>query len=66
MIKYHMRDMRSSSGMSYKALRAQHELPQRIDHGEIVIINEEQTARNAATKYMSGKGKFPKRMNVTM
>ena len=66
MIKYHTRDMRPSSGMSYRALRAQHQLPQQINHGEIVINNEERTARNAATKYASGEGKFPRKMNVTM
>ena len=66
MIKYHTRDMIPSSGMSYRALRAQHQLPQQIDHGEIVINNEERTAHNAATKYASEKGTFPRRMNVTM
>ena len=66
MIKYHTRDMIPSSGMSYRALRAQHQIPQRTDHGKIVINNEERTTRNAATKYTSGEGKFPRRMNMTM
>ena len=58
MIKYHARDMRPSSGMSSWALRAQHQIPQRIDHGEIVINNEERTAQNAATKIVVEKENF--------
>ena len=53
MIKYHTRDMRPFSGMSYRVLRVKHQLPQWTEHGEIVINNEERTARNAATKYTS-------------
>jgi len=66
MIKYHTRDMRPSNGMIYRVLRVQHQLPQWTDHGEIGINNEERRAQNAAKKYTSEEGKFPRRMNVTM
>ena len=58
--------MRPSSGMSYRVLRMQHRLPQRTDYGNIMTNKEERTAQNAATKYTSGKGKFPRRRNMMM
>ena len=50
--------MRPSSRMIYRMTRVQYQLPQQIDHGEIVVNNEERTARNATTSMQVENGNF--------